>query len=473
MNKKTSIIIVTMLLFFIICVGASSATIEMLNIEQGDFIWGTINVNTPGLVSVNAWTNGSGSDKIGLYLYNQTGNIVASKIDYHQTSIDYISPNDGTYTVKAYLDLAYGGGTRSISVSGNHQLSLMPKYYRIAFDIAQGNAIWYDISVNRGGQAFVNAWTSGSGSDKIGLYLYNQTGNIVASKIDYHQTSIDYISPNDGKYIVKAYLDLAYGGGTRTISVSTNHPFESGPPSGPIAQTPTTSSPTTMAIPTTKLGSGSILVTSFPSGAGIYINETYEGETPKILTNLPQGSPTIILKLEGYKDWQQNIDIASGNTSYIPVALESSTTSSRLTPEDENRLVEKYKKEISSYSKQDKENLVNIQFQEGNKNLANGHYEESKAYFLMAKAISEDLKDQNLVEKAEILLEVVNTKIENKESTKLIYELVLALGAALIFGYIFGDTFEKKMKNKVHKYLIIAVAFLLIFFIFYILGRFI
>ncbi len=116
--------------------------------------------------------------------------------------------------------------------------------------------------------------------------------------------------------------------------------------------------------------------------------------------------------------------------------------------------------------------MVNIQFQDGNENLANGHYEEAKAYFLMAKAISEDLKDQNFIEKAEMLLEVVNTKIENKESTKLIYELVLALGAALIFGYIFGDTFEKKMKKKVHKYLIIAVAFLLIFFIFYILGRF-
>jgi hypothetical protein len=176
---------------------------------------------------------------------------------------------------------------------------------------------------------------------------------------------------------------------------------------------------------------------------------------------LPQDSPTIILKLEGYKDWQQNIDVASEGSPYIPVALEPSTTQFlKSTPTNEERL-EKYRQEISAYTKKVREDLVDEHFKDGNLNLENGNYKIAKDYFSMARTISEDLNDQHLIEKADMSLEVANTKIESKKSIELIYALVLALGATLIIGYAFGSTFEKKSK------------FVLMFFAFYyILGRF-
>jgi hypothetical protein len=234
-NKWISILtaLLSFGLLFSICIAVSSATIEVPDIEEGDGIWCTLDVETVGLVSAHTWTNGSGHDEIGLYLYNQTGDLVASDYDYDDDAfIDYVAPTAGTYTVKAYLGDAFGGGTRTVSVSSNRPLSLMPKYKESVPDVEKGQAIWYDLSVDREELVFVNAWTNGSGHDEIGLYLYNQTGDLVASDYDYDDdASIDYVAPTAGTYTVKAYLGDAFGGGTRTVSVSSNCPLEGAPTS--------------------------------------------------------------------------------------------------------------------------------------------------------------------------------------------------------------------------------------------------
>ena len=241
MSEKTSIknkwisILTALLSFgllFSICIAVSSATVEVPDIEEGDGIWCILDVETVGLVSVHAWTNGSGYDNIGLYLYNQTGEQVASDYGhYDDASIDYIAPTTGIYTIKAYLGDADGGGTRTISVSSNRPLSLMPKYKKLVLDVEEGQAIWYDLSADREELVFVNAWTNGSGYDDIGLYLYNQTGDLVASDYGpYDDASIDYIAPTTGTYTIKVYLEDASGGGTRTVSVSSNCPLEEGTP---------------------------------------------------------------------------------------------------------------------------------------------------------------------------------------------------------------------------------------------------
>jgi hypothetical protein len=128
-NKWISILtaLLSFGLLFSICIAVSSATIEVPDIEEGDGIWCTLDVETVGLVSAHTWTNGSGHDEIGLYLYNQTGDLVASDYDYDDDAfIDYVAPTAGTYTVKAYLGDAFGGGTRTVSVSSNCPLEGAP-----------------------------------------------------------------------------------------------------------------------------------------------------------------------------------------------------------------------------------------------------------------------------------------------------------------------------------------------------------
>jgi hypothetical protein len=73
-----------------------------------------------------------------------------------------------------------------------------------------------------------------------------------------------------------------------------------------------------VAIPPT----GSISVSSSPSGASIYIDGSYQGTSPKTLTGIPAGSHTITLKLTGYQDWSQNVNVVTGQTSEISVPLD-------------------------------------------------------------------------------------------------------------------------------------------------------
>ncbi len=227
--KKVLIKIRPMLAFvilFSIYVSVSSATVDVPNIEQGDGIWGTINVDTPGLVSVNAYDAPfDPNDRISLKLYNQTGDLVDS--NYGSTaSIDYFAPTAGIYEFKVILAASYFGGTRTISVSSSKQLSLMPKYIQRGFDIGTGGAIYYDQCMKEGELVFINAWSkvgnTGSGQDLISLHLYNQTGEIASNSG--WRAEIDYVAPVDGTYTAKAVLTSVYMGGTRTLSLSSNAP---------------------------------------------------------------------------------------------------------------------------------------------------------------------------------------------------------------------------------------------------------
>ena len=60
--------------------------------------------------------------------------------------------------------------------------------------------------------------------------------------------------------------------------------------------------------------SGSISVASDPNGASIYIDGTYEGETPKTFEDVEQGSHKITLNLTGYEDWSQTINVHADKT---------------------------------------------------------------------------------------------------------------------------------------------------------------
>jgi hypothetical protein len=210
-------------LFFSICIGISSATdIEIPDIEEGDIIYATIEVDSPGQVGVTARTNGSNNDNIKLYLYNQTHLVASASGSYDQVSIGDLPLPTGEYTVKAYLTDTYGGGNRIISITSNSPLSILQKYRKSVFGVVDGKANWSELIVDQEGWVFVNAWTNGSNNDNIELYLSNQTHLVASSSGSYDQVSITYLAPSPDIYIVKAYLTDAYAGGTRTISVTSN-----------------------------------------------------------------------------------------------------------------------------------------------------------------------------------------------------------------------------------------------------------
>ena len=66
---------------------------------------------------------------------------------------------------------------------------------------------------------------------------------------------------------------------------------------------------------------GSISVSSIPKGAGLYVDTIYEGETNQIVGSLAVGSHTVVLKEAGYQTWQTNVQVYSGQTTYVTATL--------------------------------------------------------------------------------------------------------------------------------------------------------
>jgi hypothetical protein len=88
---------------------------------------------------------------------------------------------------------------------------------------------------------------------------------------------------------------------------------------------------TLTAIPTT----GSISVTSTPSGASIYVDTylgwSYKGKTPNTITGVSPDYYTIKLSLTGYQDWTKKVYVAAGETAHIHATLSQASGSISVT----------------------------------------------------------------------------------------------------------------------------------------------
>jgi len=72
--------------------------------------------------------------------------------------------------------------------------------------------------------------------------------------------------------------------------------------------------------------SGFIYISSDPSGAAIYLDESYEGETPKKISGISSGEHKIRIVKSGYRDWFDNIMVKSHETKEVSAVLISVST---------------------------------------------------------------------------------------------------------------------------------------------------
>ncbi len=66
---------------------------------------------------------------------------------------------------------------------------------------------------------------------------------------------------------------------------------------------------------------GSLSLSSIPSGAGLYVDNIYEGETNQIVGGLAVGSHTVNLKLAGYQSFTNTYGVNPQQTTYASVTL--------------------------------------------------------------------------------------------------------------------------------------------------------
>ena len=66
---------------------------------------------------------------------------------------------------------------------------------------------------------------------------------------------------------------------------------------------------------------GSISVTSSPSGARAYVDGSYRGRTPETISGIGIGSHTVKITHDRYYDWSTSVDVSADSTSYISTSL--------------------------------------------------------------------------------------------------------------------------------------------------------
>ena len=70
---------------------------------------------------------------------------------------------------------------------------------------------------------------------------------------------------------------------------------------------------------------GSVMITSTPSGAEVYLDNEYHGTTPNTINAVPAGNHFVEVRERGYRTWSQNVTVTGGSTvsvspSLVPVA---------------------------------------------------------------------------------------------------------------------------------------------------------
>jgi hypothetical protein len=91
----------------------------------------------------------------------------------------------------------------------------------------------------------------------------------------------------------------------------------------PTPETPTGTPVTPTMIPETPLPPGALYVSSFPSGATIYLNGRGYGITPRLIPNLTPGSYELRLSLVGWDDYKLVVSISPGETEPVQANLHS------------------------------------------------------------------------------------------------------------------------------------------------------
>ena len=86
------------------------------------------------------------------------------------------------------------------------------------------------------------------------------------------------------------------------------------------------------------LNTGSVIIKSDPVDAKALIDGNEVGNTPVTITDLKPGMQTVEIKMEGYENWSESVEIIPGNEIVIAAALQMKTGSVCINSEPTNAI---------------------------------------------------------------------------------------------------------------------------------------
>jgi serine/threonine protein kinase len=179
-----------------------------------------------------------------------------------------------------------------------------------------------------------------------GYYDYTRIANVAAGKTTTVSATLTYLpqAPVTGSLDVRStpsgasvYIDDTYKGitptvvsgisaGSYVVKIARNGYYDYTKATTVTAGKTTTVSATLTVVPQTPV-TGSLDISSTPSGANIYIDGEYKGVTPEVISGLSEGECWVTVIKDGYVEDNQHKYISAGSTSRVLATLSPIVTS--------------------------------------------------------------------------------------------------------------------------------------------------
>jgi PEGA domain len=286
--------------------GASGTAVYMID-DSGAELWSDQRVRQANVEDVAISTDGYGYTTAGnnLYFFDKTGSPLFT-LKTASTVWRFAVSSDGTFI---------GTGTSD----PDHRVYLYDRNESLRWTYDPKSQI-SDVDVSYQGLRVA----AGAGQN---LYLFTKDGQLLGaydcgSPLNGVSMSRDgtriAVGTQDGsvKIISDAGLvlwqdrtagkvyDVALSSDGTQLAVAVDNTVQWFAPDIP-AMNPSVS--TTTAI--TAQGTGAVIVSSSPDGAGVYVDNSYRGITPLTVKDLPPGNYVLLLKQAGYNDWSTTVTV--------------------------------------------------------------------------------------------------------------------------------------------------------------------
>lgn len=268
-----------------------------------------------GVLSVSVSTTGARYTTIGIQKAGYTS--ISQNLPYVPDG----SSTDLYYTLNADSGMATNTGTievktnpsgASVYINGIHQgvapltvSRLRPGTYTVIAELPGAKSATQTVTLTNSEYRTITLNMGGSGtitftSEPSGAYV-SLDGVIIGTtphtKTDIKHGKHQVVITKNGYYNWRETIDMT-GGGARHIYAVLN------------SVTP----------------ENAIRISSVPSGAAIYLNGLYQGETMENgyfpITDIRTGQHTILLRLNGYKDYQKTISLSEGQSITVSADME-------------------------------------------------------------------------------------------------------------------------------------------------------
>lgn len=281
------------------------------------YVDGIYKGTSPVTVSVSAGSHSVRMDKSGYDSWTGSTSVTAGQTAYVSAPLNpsvtygYLYVYSSPSNADVYINGVYKGDTPfTIGLNpGTYQVMVKKAgytSYSTTSSVYTGSTTSVSANLQKSADAYIQvaSYPSGAAVYIDGGYVGN-TQYSSPSNPNYMQagpftsgTSHTLMLKLDG-YATYSSSFVLSSGETRTFSVTMN-------PVTPVVTT------------------GSLHITSDPSGSDVYVDNVFRGYTPLTLNDLATGSHTVLLQHGGYKDWSETITVSTGQTVERTVVMSQS-----------------------------------------------------------------------------------------------------------------------------------------------------